>query len=223
METPDRLTSIYQTRFGSKKAYRGAVWRVLIDRWFSSWLCPKDVVLDLGCGFGEFINQITAAKKYGMDLNPATRHLLADDVEFIEQDCSAPWSIQCNSLDVIFTSNFFEHLPDKSCLGRCLEQAFLALKPGGCIIALGPNIAVVKGRYWHFWDHYLPLTDLSLVEGLKLKGYEIEVSLSRTLPYTMVGASEYPIWVLALYLRLPFLWRLLGEQFMVVARKPQIK
>lgn len=220
METPDRLKSIYEQRFASKEEYRRLVWKSLIERLFSRWINPEGVVLDLGCGYGEFINQVTALQKYGMDLNPATRKLLANNITFLEQDCSLPWAVKENSLDVVFTSNFFEHLPDKICLGRCLEQAFHALKPGGYIIALGPNIAVVKGRYWDFWDHYLPLTNLSLSEGLVLKGFELEMSLARTLPYTMVGAPRYPIWLFELYLRLPFIWRFFGEQFLVVARKP---
>ena len=143
METPGQLQQIYQSRFAAREEYRRRVWRVLIERLFGRWIRSTDAVLDLGCGYGEFVNQVTAAKKYGMDMNPATRSLLAEDVQFLEQDCSQPWAVPGGSLDVVFSSNFFEHLPDKACLGRCLEQALAPRNPGGHLIAMGPNIAVV--------------------------------------------------------------------------------
>jgi hypothetical protein len=36
----------------------------------------------------------------------------------------------------------------------------------------------------------------------------------------MAGGRRYPLWMLALYLRVPLLWRLAGEQFLIIARKP---
>jgi hypothetical protein len=48
-------------------------------------------VLDLGCGYGEFINTIKAKARYGMDLNPASREHLLPEVQLLAQDCSAPW------------------------------------------------------------------------------------------------------------------------------------
>ena len=39
---------------------------------------------------------------------------LNDDIELILQDCSQPWPLADASLDIVFTSNFLEHLPQKS-------------------------------------------------------------------------------------------------------------
>jgi SAM-dependent methyltransferase len=156
----------------------------------------------------------------GMDLNPKTRENLSPEVRFLQQDCSMRWPLGDAELDVVFTSNFFEHLPNKTTLGRTLDQAFRCLKPGGRLIAMGPNIKFTAGRYWDFWDHYLPLTETSLSEGLVVRGFEIEFCHPRFLPYTMVGARQYPLWCLSAYLRLPIFWRLKGEQFLIGARKP---
>lgn len=155
-----------------------------------------------------------------MDMNPETAKKLDEKVIFIQQDCSATWNVPDASLDLVFTSNFFEHLPDKASLSRTLAEAFRCLKPGGTLIALGPNINVVEGRYWDFWDHYLPLTEKSLSEGMSLAGFKIREVVPRFLPYTMVGAPRYPLWLLTVYLRLPFFWRIFGEQFLVVAARP---
>ena len=212
-----QLTTIYTQRFAGREAYRNRVWQVLIRHFFQKLVPPDGVVLDLGCGYGEFINQVSGRQKFGMDLNPATAELLAPDVSFIEQDCSEAWPLADESLDVVFTSNFFEHLPSKETLGLTLEQARRCLKPGGRLIALGPNIKYLPGQYWDFWDHYLPLTEQSLSEGLRNRGFAIETCLPRFLPYTMVNAPEYPVAFLRVYLALPFAWRLLGKQFLVTA------
>lgn len=47
-----------------------------------------------------------------MDLNPDARAKLQPDVSLLAQDCSSPWQLLDESLGAIFTSNFFEHLPD---------------------------------------------------------------------------------------------------------------
>lgn len=126
------------------------------------------------------------------------------------------------SLDVVFTSNFLEHLPAKSALEKTLHEAFRALKPNGRFIAMGPNIKHVPGAYWDFFDHHLPLTELSLSEVLEKCGFQVEVQYAQFLPYTMSRGRQYPAWMLRMYLSAPFLWQLVGAQFLVVARKPSV-
>lgn len=155
-----------------------------------------------------------------MDLNPDSPSLAEPKVRIVQQDCSMPWGLTNNSLDAVFTSNFFEHLPTKDALLRTLRNAHDALRPGGRLIAMGPNIALVPGAYWDFFDHYIPLTDKSLCEVLRLAGFEIESSRPAFLPFTMSHGRRYPVIALRLYLALPFVWRFVGKQFLVVARKP---
>ena len=216
---PTDLQRIYEARFRANLDYRRAVWRVLIDDFFQQYVRPTDAVLDLGCGYGEFINQVRCAKKYAMDLNPDMPQRVEKGVGTLLQDCSAEWQLPDESLDVVFTSNFFEHLPDKAALGRTLDQARRCLKPGGRLIALGPNIKYLPGAYWDFWDHYLPLTELSLREALENRNYTVERCVDRFLPYTMAGGPQYPLWCLKLYLKLPIVWSFRGRQFLVVAQK----
>jgi SAM-dependent methyltransferase len=216
----EELSRIYASRFEGQERYRLAVWRILIETVFSRWIRPDQTVLDLGAGQGEFINQIRAARKYAIDLNPESRRSLDPAVEFFEQDCSSQWPIGEGSLDLVFTSNFFEHLPDKLSLRRTLEQAFRGLRSGGHLIAMGPNIRVVPGAYWDFWDHYLPLTERSLGELARLTGFVIEQEFGKTLPYSMSQGLRPPLWCVRLYCMLPCVWPLVGKQFIVVLRKP---
>jgi SAM-dependent methyltransferase len=218
--TREELARIYANRFADTSAYRRRVWQVLVPGFFQQFIPDKATVLDLGCGYGEFINTVRAGRKLAMDLNPDSQGRLNPEVAFLQQDCSRTWAVNPEELDVVFTSNFFEHLPDKDTLGLTLDQAFRCLKRGGRLIAMGPNIKFVNGRYWDFWDHHVPLTEMSLTEGLTVRGFEIERCESRFLPYTIVGGPDYPLWMLTLYLKFRFLWRLKGRQFLVIARKP---
>jgi SAM-dependent methyltransferase len=215
------LAREYERRFAPQAAYRRRVWAVLTRDLFQRYVPEDGAVLEIGCGWGEFINQIRARTKIGMDLNPQAARRLDQGVRFLEQDCSAAWPLSDDSLDVVFTSNFFEHLPDKATLGRTMKEALRCLRPGGRLVCLGPNIRYLAGAYWDFWDHYLPLTDRSLVEGLELAGFRIERSWARFLPYTMSQERTPPIWMLRWYLRLPLAWPIFGRQFLVVAVKPR--
>ena len=217
--TPEELQRMYGARFSSNLEYRKQVWTVLVADTFSRYVQPTDSVLDLGCGYGEFINTIRCREKFGMDLNPDTARFLASDVTFLQQDCSLRWQLPDESLDVVFTSNFLEHLADKAALGRVLDEAARCLRPGGRIIALGPNIKYLHGRYWDFWDHYVPITEASLTEALVTRRFSVDVCVGRFLPYTMVNGAHYPLLFLRAYLRLPIAWRLFGKQFLVVAAR----
>jgi SAM-dependent methyltransferase len=218
-DRPQELQELYSRRFDAVAAYRGAIWRVLVEDFFQSFVRRDARVLDIGCGYGEFINYIRASEKYGIDLNPTARAHLNPDVRFLEQDCSQPWPIPDGSLDVVFTSNFFEHLPSKDSLRDTMSQAFRCLSPGGIIIAMGPNIRYLSGSYWDFWDHSLCLSERSLAEGLASIGYRIRLKIPRFLPYSMSGGLRYPAALVRLYLRMRWVWPVFGRQFLVIAEK----
>jgi SAM-dependent methyltransferase len=135
------------------------------------------------------------------------------------QNCSETWALPDDSLDVVFTSNFFEHLSTKHDLRDTLLQARRCLRPGGRLIALGPNIRYLLGKYWDFYDHHLALTDLSLGEVMTETGFILERQIPRFLPYTMSRNRQIPLWMLRFYLKLTIAWPLFGKQFLIVIRK----
>ena len=120
--------------------------------------------------------------------------------------------------DVVFTSNFLEHLPSKSHIEKTIIQAKRCLKPGGRLICLGPNIKYLPGLYWDFWDHHIQITENSLSELLKIHDFLIEKCIAKFLPFTMANEKPPPLFFLRFYLAFPVTWRVFGKQFLVVAR-----
>lgn len=214
----DRLQEQYALRFLGKDHYRNEVWKILCADFFSRYVEPSDTILDLGAGWCEFINNIQAGRKIAIDLNPEVTLRSAPNVRTINQDCTAEWPIEPDSLDVVFSSNFLEHLPTKAAVEGAIAQAHRCLKPGGTMICLGPNIKFAK-EYWDAWDHFVAFSEASMSEVLSLNGFSVETCIDRFLPFAMSRKRNPPLALVGLYLRLPFAWRFFGKQFLVIARK----
>lgn len=214
------LQSIYEKRFTGAEEARDRVWRVLTQHFFQHWVKPTDVVVDVGAGYCEFINNIRAGAKFALDLNPVTALKAGAEVTVLNQDITSPWALASESANLVFSSNFFEHLPTKEALQHCLREIHRVLRSGGTLLAMGPNIRFCYDVYWDFFDHFLPLSDRSLAEALEICGMRVERIVPRFLPFTMKGKTPPPAFFIRLYLLLSPLWMALGKQFLVVARKP---
>jgi SAM-dependent methyltransferase len=223
MTDPDgsqaRLPEQYQRRFGAEDESRHRVWKVLVDSYFQRYLDGVTSVLDMGCGWGHFINQVDVPDRHGIDLNPDVADRLDAGVHLHTQPANERWPLEDGALDLVFTSNFLEHLPDREAVMAAVAEAHRCLRPGGRLVAMGPNIRVVGGKYWDFFDHLVPLTDQSIVEVMELAGFEVETAYARFLPFTMVGKPPAPPLFVKVYLKLRPAWRLLGGQFLVVAHR----
>jgi ubiquinone/menaquinone biosynthesis C-methylase UbiE len=217
---PD-LAALYRFRFReSERPQKMLIWKTLCEHYFQRLIGDGRIVADLACGYGEFINNIKAAKKYAIDLNPDAPKYLDADVQFCPSRADKIEGIASGAIDVVFTSNFLEHLKTKDECDAVLAEVLRILKPAGRFVIMGPNIRYLAAEYWDFYDHYLPLSHLSLEEGLVQAGYEVESIVPRFLPYTTRSALPQSPILIALYLKIPLAWRVLGKQFLVVGRKP---
>jgi hypothetical protein len=59
-ESPDVLKRLYANRLSKNGAYRNRIWAVHAAEFFSPWIATDATVLDLGSGYGEFINNVRA-------------------------------------------------------------------------------------------------------------------------------------------------------------------
>ena len=69
---------------------------------FAHYVKGCEAVLDLGSGYGEFINQVRAPVCYAIDLNPAAGRHLKPNVQWLQRDSSQPWPVPDGSLDLDF-------------------------------------------------------------------------------------------------------------------------
>jgi SAM-dependent methyltransferase len=212
------LSALYRARFDTVDLkFKQALWRILCEDFFQRYVRSTDTVLDLGAGTCEFLRAIKCEAKIAVDLNPDVV-AYAEDAKVLVEAGSNMASLADDSVDVVFSSNFFEHLPGKSDVLDTLRECRRILRPGGRLLILNPNIRYLAGRYWDYFDHHTPLTHLSMVEALTLAGFSPTEVIPRFLPYTVkdrrVPRSRT---LVRLYLRLRPLWPLFGRQMFIVA------
>jgi len=216
-----KLDAIYVARFPNPdRETKDAIWRVLCQHFFQRYVGANDVVLDLGPGFGEFLRHIRCRRRIAVDIEKLSgRELPEGTDEVLVPSDQLSSRVAASSVDVIFCSNFFEHLPDTRTFLATLTEIRKVLREGGRMLILQPNIRFVGGAYWDFVDHHLPLTDRTLVEACESLGFEVVEVVPRFLPYTTRSRLPQSPWLVRLYLAFRPAWRLLGQQTWLVARK----
>ena len=140
-------------------------------------------LLDVGCGYGAFLAKMRNLgwEVEGVEPGPEAariareQHGLKVRVGTLEQSNLAP-----ESYDAITMSHVIEHLHDPvATLKRCHE----ALKPGGSLIVVTPNVASLGHRYfWRCYFHLDPPRHLFLFLASQRweswqepRGFEVEV------------------------------------------------
>jgi SAM-dependent methyltransferase len=218
----DALDRIYENRFpSSERAERSKLWETICRSFFDRYVPRDGTVLDVGAGYCDFINNVRARHRLVVDLNPDTVGAAAEGVEVFTLPLERLGeAIGPDSIDLAFASNVFEHLRSPDILLDILAALRSALRPGGLLIIMQPNVRALGGAFWDFVDHTLPLTDKGMAEALEISGFEIIERRARFLPYTT--KSHLPRWsfLVRLYLALrPAQW-LMGKQMLLVARRP---
>jgi len=217
-----KLDAVYAARFPTAdRGAKDAIWQVLCRRFFQRYVDASDVVLDLGAGFGEFLRHIRCGRRIAVDVEPLSGRAFPQGTEEVLVSSDRLSSrVAPDSVDVVFCSNFFEHLPDKQTFLATLAEIRKVLRPGGRLLVLQPNIKFVGGAYWDFVDHHLPLTDRTLVEACESLELEVLEVIPRFLPYTTRSALPQRPFVVRLYLAIRPAWFFFGQQTWFVARKP---
>lgn len=211
------LKKIYETRFINVER-RKLIWQVLVNDFFQQFIKKDDVVLDVACGYGEFINNIVCKKKFAVDLNKSVKRYLNKNVKFFPESSTKMSSITDKSVNKIFVSNFFEHLEREKIIKTIVEFK-KKLKKRGEVLILQPNVRFCAKDYWMFFDHLTPIDDRAMDEIFSSHGYRLKKRILRFLPYTTKSnIPKSPVFI-KIYLKLPFLWSLFGQQSFLIFEK----
>jgi SAM-dependent methyltransferase len=207
---------LYAYRFRHvDQAARQAVWRE-IATYVHQLMGTPQRVLDPAAGRGEFITAVPAAERWSVDLvrqgdvEAAGVRMIIGDV----MDADLPEG----HFDGVFVSNFFEHLPSQDAVAAALAKLRGAMAPGGRIAVMGPNFRYCAREYFDCADHTVALTHVSMAEHLYAAGFDLAEVIPRFLPYSFRGLLPPSAALTSAYLRTPALWRVLGKQFLLVAR-----
>jgi SAM-dependent methyltransferase len=211
---------IYARRFNPDLKFRNEMWRILCRDFFQKYIDPESRILEIGAGYCEFINQINAAEKTALELNPDVRSYAAAEVRIIQDRSSRMNAVSDHSVEVVFASNFFEHLSREEILAT-FREVYRVLVPGGKFMVLQPNIRFCGKDYWMFFDHLTPIDDRAFVEALEICGFELQELITRFLPFTTKSRLPRSPFLLRLYLRLRMVWPLFGQQSFILSRKPK--
>ncbi|KKQ01652.1 MAG: Methylase involved in ubiquinone/menaquinone biosynthesis [Candidatus Roizmanbacteria bacterium GW2011_GWA2_36_23] len=212
-----KITDIYKNRFTELKE-RNTIWRILTRDFFQKYIDRRTSVLEVGCGYGEFINNILAKKKFAVDINPDSKKYLSNKITFFKSSSTHINRIKRSQMEVIFVSNFFEHL-DRKQIVKTIKEFNRILKSKGRVLVLQPNIRLLTKDYWMFFDHITAVDDRALEEIFAVYGFRLEKRIFRFLPYTTKSIiPKHPL-LIKLYLKIPFLWNILGKQSFLIFRK----
>jgi ubiquinone/menaquinone biosynthesis C-methylase UbiE len=200
---------------------RRRLWKVLVEESFQPMMAlgPEGRLLDVGSGWGEFVNAVECPHKLAIDFDVSFGRFAADGVGFSVQDMrflAFPGAF----FDVVFASNVLEHLRTRDDVLVALAEFRRVLKPGGRLIIMQPNFKYGYRNYYDFFDHYCAYTERSMVEALRLAKFSsFDRVVDRFLPLTTKSRFPQWDWLVRLYLRMPFVWRFFGGQLLIVARR----
>ena len=216
----------HTTRLIRNKKHQ-VVWKCLCELFFDKLVMSptNSRVLDLGAGYGEFINHIDARHKIALDLWEGIKDFINDDVtpvigsvELIDELLKEA-SLQHQSLDMVFASNLFEHLSHHQ-IQKILACLCDYLTVSGKLVIMQPNYKYCYKQYFDDYTHISVWTDSSLCDFLQSNGFKIEKVYPKFLPFSMKPRFPAIKWLIKLLLRCYLLSPVkpLAGQMLIIAR-----
>jgi hypothetical protein len=195
-----------QGYFDSRFAFdprRAIVWKTLCQAYFQKLVTPTACVLELGPGYGDFINNIRCARRIAVDSREATVDCLDPGVFFRVGSVTDLSFIEDDTIDFAFASNLFEHLTQDE-FATTLAQLREKIRSGGTLNILQPNYRLAYPYYFDDYTHISVYSDRSLCDFLQSHGFRVIQCLPRFLPFSI--RTRFPVWpmLIHLYLLLPF-------------------
>ncbi|MDP2638659.1 MAG: class I SAM-dependent methyltransferase [Candidatus Azambacteria bacterium] len=216
--TKELYNKYFETRFPNY-SYRDKMWRPVVEYLQEKYIPKDSVVLDLGAGYCNFINNVIAKEKHASDISNIIEKYANKDVTCHIKDCADLNSIPSGKFDVVFESNLLEHL-ELNQVENTLQEVYRVLKPGGKFIAMQPNFTYFYRNYFDDYTHRQVFTHIGFADLLCNYGFEIEKIEPKFLPATFKQRLPKIPFLVQFYLRSP--WRPGAGQMLVVAKKSYV-
>ncbi|MEM6489523.1 MAG: class I SAM-dependent methyltransferase [Pseudomonadota bacterium] len=194
---------------------RDVLWQTLCRHFFAARVPADGCVLDLGAGYGQFVNNIQARRRIALDLWDELPDHVAPGVEAIVGPATDLSPIAPGSVDYAFASNLFEHLT-KAALTEVLAQLRDRLTARGTLTLLQPNYRYAYAEYFDDYTHETIFSHVSLADFLSANGFEPVEVRPRFLPLSIKGGLPVHPLLIRAYLLSPI--KPIGKQMLVVAR-----
>lgn len=169
--SPMSTDNYHATRF-TFDPRRDRLWKTLCDAYFSRRIRPDFCVLELGAGYGHFINHVRCARRLAVDQWQGFLQFLDAGVQGHVGNASDLGFIPDASVDFAFASNLFEHLTRDE-LAATLDALKTKLRPGGSLTLLQPNYRYAYREYFDDYTHVSVFSDRSLCDLVSSHGFQV--------------------------------------------------
>ncbi len=207
----------FETRF-AEDPRREILWRTLVQYYFQAQIPADGCVLELGAGYGNFINNVRARRRIAQDQWPGFTKRLQPGIESHVGPVEELSFLDDDSIDYVFASNLFEHITQEE-FASVLRQLRRKLKRTGVLTLLQPNYRYAYRDYFDDYTHKTVYSHLSICDFLQANSYEVTIVKPRFLPLTLKSRLRVSPSLIRLYLLSPL--KPLGKQMLVQARPVQ--
>lgn len=138
---------------------------------------PERVLLSVGCSDRSYFDWIESGhgpvpEHWGVELYRPQPADLPENVRWIVGSAASMPGIPDASVDVVFSGQNIEHLPQADLLGFLLES-HRVLRPGGHVVVDSPNRLVTEPLAWRHPEHVIELSPAEAQELVELAGFEV--------------------------------------------------
>ncbi len=194
---------------------RDVLWESLWAYRFRAMVRPTDCVLDLGAGYGNFINAVQARRRIAVDAWAGFPAYLAPGVEHHVGSVAELDFIDDGAVDFAFASNLFEHLTQAD-FSDVLAALRRTLASDGTLTIVQPNYRYAYREYFDDFDHKSIYSHVSLADFLVANGWEVFHVEPRFMPLSVKGRLPVNRFLIRAWLLSPV--KPIGKQMLVRAR-----
>ena len=206
------VTDIYSlsrpTAFGERRKANDAA--ALFDHLFPE-LQNEAHILEIGPGYGHFARECLRRRLRYTGVEPSVElcaGLRRQGITILDKSVP-PIEAEDESLDLVHSDDFVEHLPTYPDVERFFRESFRVLRPGGYMSIITPNYRTLKDLFFRYeYQHSFVTTRERLNKFLKDCGFQI------------VTSRDFLFWLSP---RLNILDRVLAHAVIPLARNPLVE